>query len=41
MKKLSLTPSKYKHDKQIALDSVSATELLKALHTLENINLIQ
>ncbi len=41
MKRQSLTPKKPASEKLSTLDSVSATELLKALHTLESINMIQ
>jgi hypothetical protein len=41
MKRQSLTPKKTTAQKHSTLDSVSATELLKALHTLESISIIQ
>lgn len=41
MKRQSLTPKKPTSSKLSTLDSVSATDLLKALHTLESISIIQ
>jgi hypothetical protein len=41
MKRQSLTHKKPTVEKHSTLDSVSATELLKALHTLESISIIQ